>query len=256
MAPRAHALVTGGGRGIGAAIAKRLVGAGYRVTMTARDAATLAPWVAELGGADVCQAVAMDVADDQSVAAGMAAACATFGPVEVLVNNAGQAHSAPFIKTDAALFERMLNVNLTGVYRCIHAVLPDMLAAKSGRIINIASTAGLVGYAYVSAYSAAKHGVIGLTRSLALELATKGITVNAVCPGYTETDIVVDAVANIMAKTGRTQEQARAELAKSNPMGRLVQPDEVADTVLWLAGAMAASITGQAIAVCGGEVMR
>lgn len=255
MAPAAHALVTGGGRGIGAAIAKRLVAAGYRVTITARDAASLAPWVADLGGAEVCQAVAMDVSDDLSVASGMAAACAGFGPVEVLINNAGQALSAPFIKTDAALFERMLNVNLTGVYRCIQASLPAMLAAKSGRIINIASTAGLVGYAYVSAYAAAKHGVIGLTRSLALELAAKGITVNAVCPGYTETDIVRDAVANIMLKTGRTQAQAHAELAKGNPMGRLVQPDEVADAVLWLAGSGAASITGQAIAVCGGELM-
>ena len=149
----------------------------------------------------------------------------------------------------------MWSVNLMGVVHCIQSVLPDMLTAKNGRIINVASTAGLVGYAYVSAYVAAKHGVIGLTRSLALELASKGITVNAVCPGYTETDIVKDAVANIMSKTGRSEEEARAELAKGNPMKRLVQPEEVADAVLWLAGSGASSITGQSIAVCGGEVM-
>lgn len=251
-----HVLVTGGGRGIGAAVARRFAAAGYRVTVTARDATSLAPFVATLGGPPLCQAVNMDVSNRDSVKHGMAAARAAFGPIAVLVNNAGQAVSAPFIKTDPDMFERMIGVNLMGVYHCIRSALPDLLAVKSGRIINVASTAGLVGYAYVSAYAAAKHGVIGLTRSLALELAGKGITVNAVCPGYTETDIVKDAVANIMEKTGRNEERARAELAKGNPMGRLVQPDEVADSVLWLAGDGAASITGQSIAVCGGEVMR
>lgn len=250
-----HAVVTGGGRGIGAAIATQLVANGYRVTVTGRDAHALDAFAAKVGGSSVCQAVAMDVADRASVEAGMDAARTAFGPIALLVNNAGQAASAPFMKTDAALFERMLSVNLTGAFNCIQAVLPDMLAAQSGRVINVASTAGLVGYAYVSAYVAAKHGLVGLTRALALELAAKGITVNAVCPGYTETDIVKDAVANIMGKTGRTETEARAELAKGNPMKRLVQPDEVADTVVWLAGKFAASITGQAIAVCGGEVM-
>ena len=250
-----HAVVTGGGRGIGAAVATRLVAAGYRVTITGRDASLLAGFAASLGGEGVCDPVAMDVSDRASVDQGMDMARATFGPIAVLVNNAGQAQSAPFLKTDTAMFERMIGVNLMGVFHCTQAVLPDMLAAQFGRVINVASTAALVGYAYVSAYTAAKHGVIGLTRSLALELATKGITVNAVCPGYTETDIVKDAVANIMTKTGRTELEARAELAKGNPMKRLVQPDEVADTVAWLAGLGAASITGQAIAVCGGEVM-
>lgn len=250
-----HALVTGGGRGIGAAITRRLVAAGYRVTITGRDAHTLEAFATSLGGTDMCQAIAMDVSNEASVHAGMAQASASFGPIAVLVNNAGQASSAPFLKTDAAMFERMISVNLMGVFHCTQAALPDMLSAKSGRIINVASTAALVGYAYVSAYVAAKHGVLGLTRALALELATKGITVNAVCPGYTETDIVKDAVANIMTKTGRTEPEARAELAKGNPMKRLVQPDDVADAVLWLAGRGASSITGQAIAVCGGEVM-
>lgn len=250
-----HALVTGGGRGIGAAIAQKLLAAGYRVTITGRDAVTLAGFAASQGGDSVCRAVSMDVSDATSVSNAMAVAQAGFGPIHVLVNNAGQASSAPFLKADAALFERMWSVNLMGVVHCIQAALPDMLAAKQGRIINVASTAGLVGYAYVSAYVASKHAVIGLTRSLALELATKGITVNAVCPGYTETDIVKDAVTNIMEKTGRTEVEARADLAKGNPMKRLVLPHEVADAVLWLAGAGAASVTGQAIAVCGGELM-
>ncbi len=250
-----HALVTGGGRGIGAAIAQRLLQQGYRVTITARDVNKLAGVLASLGAQDVCRGVAMEVAERASVDQAMEAARAAFGPVSVLVNNAGQVGTAPFMKTDAELLQRMLSVNLMGVFHCTQNAVADMLAQGTGRIVNVASTAGLVGYAYVSAYAAAKHAVIGLTRSLALELATKGITVNAVCPGYTETDIVKDAIANIMAKTGRTQEQARAELTRSNPTGQLVQVSHVADAVAWLVGPGAASITGQAIAVCGGEVM-
>jgi NAD(P)-dependent dehydrogenase (short-subunit alcohol dehydrogenase family) len=159
------------------------------------------------------------------------------------------------MRTDAAMWQRMLDVNLSGAYHCIQAALPGMLDAGWGRIVNVASTAGLTGYRYVAAYCAAKHGLVGLTRALALELAAKGITVNAVCPGYTETDIVQEAVANIVRKTGRSEEQARAELASGNPQGRLVRPEEVAHAVAMLCMPDAAAMNGQSIAVAGGEVM-
>ncbi|AQV94836.1 3-hydroxyacyl-CoA dehydrogenase [Cupriavidus necator] len=254
-----HALVTGGGRGIGAAIAHRLLADGASVTLLGRDAGALQATVQALrevapAGA-VVSFVTADIADADSVARAFANAAEQAGPVSMLVNNAGQAHSAPFLKTDAALWRRMLDVNLTGTFLCTQAALPAMLDAGWGRIVNVASTAGLIGYGYVSAYCAAKHGVIGLTRALALETAARGVTVNAVCPGYTETDIVRDAVANIVGKTGRTEEQARAELAARNPQRRLVQPEEVADAVAWLCQPSAAAITGQAIPVAGGEVM-
>jgi NAD(P)-dependent dehydrogenase (short-subunit alcohol dehydrogenase family) len=175
--------------------------------------------------------------------------------VQILINNAGQAASAPLIKTDEALWNRMLAVNLTGTYLCTRAVLPDMLQASSGRIVNIASTAGLRGYAYVTAYTASKHGVVGLTRALALEVAANGITVNAICPGYTDTDIVRNAVKTIVNQTGRSAEQARALLARTNPQHRLIQPQEVAQAAVWLCREDSASITGQCLTIAGGEVM-
>jgi NAD(P)-dependent dehydrogenase (short-subunit alcohol dehydrogenase family) len=159
------------------------------------------------------------------------------------------------MKTDETLWQQMLAVNLTGTFHCTQAALPAMLESGWGRIVNVASTAGLIGYGYVSAYCAAKHGVIGLTRSLALEVASKGVTVNAVCPGYTETDIVREAVANIVAKTGRSEEQALSELASRNPQKRLVQPQEVASAVAWLCLPGSGAMNGQALAVAGGEVM-
>jgi len=243
---RLHAVVTGGGSGIGAAVAKRLLADGLRVTLMGRSQERLQAQQAALG--DVAVQVC-DVADED----GVTDAFAAVGDVDVLVNNAGQVETAPLARTSLELWQRLLTVNLTGTFLCSRAVLPGMLARRNGRIVNIASTAALKGYAYVAAYCAAKHGVLGLTRSLALEVAAKGVTVNAVCPGYTETDIVASAVSNIVAKTGRTPEQALGELAKANPQGRLTQPDEVADTVAWLVHN--AAVNGQAIAVDGGETM-
>jgi NAD(P)-dependent dehydrogenase (short-subunit alcohol dehydrogenase family) len=250
-----HALVTGGARGIGAACARALLLRGARVTLAGRDAEALAHAMEEMSSLGDVDMQAIDVTDEDSVRAGFAAAVARFGRIDILVNNAGQAVPAPFGKTDAALWRRMLDVNLTGTFHCTQAALPGMLDAKWGRIVNVASTAGLLGYRYVSAYVAAKHGVIGLTRALALEVATKGVTVNAVCPGYTETDIVREAVANIVAKTGRSEDEARAELAAGNPQKRLVQSDEVANAVAWLCLPESAAMNGQSVAVAGGEVM-
>jgi NAD(P)-dependent dehydrogenase (short-subunit alcohol dehydrogenase family) len=245
-----HALITGGGRGIGREIASVLARAGATVTVLGRDRARLDDAVA--AGVAHFAGVA-DVSDQAAISAAIAEAAAR-RPIDILVANAGVAESAPFTKSDAALFRRMMDVNFLGVVHAIQAALPSMKDRPYGRIVAVASTAGLKGYAYVSAYSAAKHAVIGLVRSLALELANTPVTVNAVCPGFTDTDLVAGSIDTIVRRTGRSREQAVAELAKHNPQGRLVTPAEVADTVLWLCGEGASAITGQAIAVAGGEI--
>lgn len=255
-APR-HALVTGAGSGIGKAIALALAARGHRVSLAGRRAApleTVGNEIAAAGG-EAAAIDGFDVTDKASVEAGIATATAQFGDIAVLVNCAGEAPSAPFEKTDPALWARVIGINLTGVYLVTHAALASVRRAGKGRIVNVASTAGLTGYAYVSAYCASKHGVVGLTRALALELARSDVTVNAVCPGFTDTPLLDGAVETITGKTGRSADEARAALARANPQGRLVTPQEVADTVLWLASEGATAITGQAIAVAGGEVL-
>jgi NAD(P)-dependent dehydrogenase (short-subunit alcohol dehydrogenase family) len=247
-----HAVVTGGGRGIGAAVARALLQAGARVTLLGRDAGRLATQAAALG--ERVRSDVADVSDCAAVARAFAAAVAAFGPVDILVNNAGAVRTQPFHRTDRALWDEMLAINLTGTYLCTQQALPAMVQRAFGRVVNVASTAGLKGYPYVTAYCAAKHGVIGLTRALALETARTNVTVNAVCPGYTDTDIVRDAVRNITAKTGRSEAQALGAIAAANPQQRLVKPDEVANAVLWLCLPGAEAITGQAISVSGGEV--
>jgi len=248
-----HALVTGASRGIGAVVAAALAAEGAHVSLLAREAQSLARLAGQLGN-DRALPVAADVTDGASVRGAFAAARARFGPVHILINNAGQAASAKFTDTDEALWQRIMAVNLTGTYLCAHAAVTDMLELKYGRIVNIASTAGLRGAAYISAYVASKHAVIGLTRALALEYATRNITVNAVCPGYVDTDIVRQAVATIRHKTGRSESEALAALVATNPQQRLITPEEVANAVLWLCRPGSQSITGQSLIISGGEV--
>jgi 3-hydroxybutyrate dehydrogenase len=249
-----HAVVTGASRGIGAVIAAVLAGEGVCVSLLGRDAGNLQRVSDNLGGKGRAFPIVADLTDPPSVQSAFAVARGHFGPVHLLINNAGQAASAKFTDTDEALWSRLFAVNLTGTYLATRQAVPDMLAEGFGRIVNIASTAGLRGAAYISAYASSKHAVIGLTRSLALEYASRNITVNAVCPGFVDTDIVKDAIANIKSKTGRSDSEALAALVATNPQRRLVEPREVADTVMWLCRPGSESVTGQSIVLAGGEV--
>ncbi len=245
---RRQAVITGGGSGIGLAIARRLAAEGCSVTLVGRNAARLADAAAGIAGARAAVCDVGDAAQVNDVFAGL-------GPVHVLINNAGVVETAPFANLSDDAWRRMFDVNLMGAVHCIRAVLPAMRGMAAARIVNVASTAALKGYAYASAYTASKHALLGLTRALALELARTGITVNAVCPGYTETAIVEDAVATIAARTGCTREEAREKLTAANPQGRLITPAEVAQSVAWLVSPAARAVTGQAVVVAGGEVM-
>lgn len=246
-----HAVVTGGGSGIGTAIARALADAGAEVTIMGRRRDALEAVCADLKDA---HAVIVDVTDEASIASAMAEARRR-GPISILVNNAGGVETAPLAKTSTELWNRMIALNLTGTFLCSRAVLAEIAQAPNGRIINVASTSGLKGYAYTGAYAAAKHGVVGLTRTMALELAKTSATANAICPGFTDTDLVQRSLDTVVKKTGLTRDAALAQFVKDNPQQRLIQPDEVAQTALWLCDPKSVSINGQAIAIAGGEVM-
>jgi 3-hydroxybutyrate dehydrogenase len=246
-----HALVTGGGTGVGAVIAETLAARGASVTILGRRLSALEDVA---GSHERIFAVEGDVTDEASIADAFDRAAAQSGPLSIVVANAGAADSVPFHKMDIDGWNRMLAVNLTGVFTTFRHALPAMRDARFGRLIAIASTAGLKGYPYVSHYCAAKHGVIGLTRALALETAKTGVTVNAICPGFTETPLLERSIENIMEKTGKGRDEAAAALTVNNPMGRFIQPREIADAVTWLCGADAGSVTGQAISISGGEI--
>lgn len=249
MAHGKHAFVTGGGSGIGLAIARALREAGWRVSIAGRNVERLEEVARAIG----FYAQQLDVTKADAADAALAKAADALGPISLLVNNAGGAKSASFEKTSLDVWRETLDLNLMGAVHCSRAVMTGMKASGWGRIVNVASTAGLIGYRYVSAYVAAKHGLVGLTKALALEVAKSGVTVNAVCPGYTDTDIVASAVATIASTTKRSADEALASFAASNPQGRLVRPAEVAAAVVWLASDDAAAVNGIALPIAGGE---
>lgn len=248
-----HAVITGGGTGIGLAIATAFKAEGATLTLMARNLDRLKQAAEKLG--DNVNVLTCDVTDPASVTQAFERAEHDNGMVDILVNNAGAAESSPFDKTSLESWQRMLDVNLTGPFLCSQAVIHNMMTANKGRIITISSTAGLKAFQKISAYGAAKHGVIGLTRNIALELAKTNITANCICPGFTETDIAANAIQNIMKKTGMTATEAESAIISTNPQGRIIKPDEIATTAVWLASDAARSTTGQSIAISGGETM-
>jgi NAD(P)-dependent dehydrogenase (short-subunit alcohol dehydrogenase family) len=239
-------LITGGGTGVGADMARGFAAAGAQVVVVGRRRD---PLDAVASADPNIVAIVGDVTDEADVASVFAEA----GPVDIVIANAGAAESAPFARTDLDAWERMVSVNLTGVFLTLREGVRQMQERGWGRLITVASIAGLKGYAYVSAYAAAKHGAVGLTRAVAQELAGSGITANALCPGYLNTEMTERSIANIVETTGRTAEQAMKALTRSNPQGRLIEPAEVTAAALWLCGPGSESVNGQAIAIAGGE---
>ena len=251
-----HAIITGGSRGIGAAVAAALVEHGADVTIMGRSAEALERKAAELrgeGGATVATEEC-DVTDAASISSAFASAIATLGPPYILVNNAGYAKSRKLVDLTREIWDETIATNLTGTYLCTAEVVPKMIEAKAGRIVNVASTAALRGYKTMTAYAASKHGVIGFTRSLALELAKLGITVNAVCPAYTDTDMSTAAIGALTSNLGKTADEALRMLTGTIPRGSLISPEEVAAAVTWLCSPDASAVTGIALPVAGGEV--
>ncbi|MEZ6023417.1 MAG: SDR family NAD(P)-dependent oxidoreductase [Hyphomonadaceae bacterium] len=245
-----HAFITGGGSGIGLAAAQALAARGAKLTLAARNVTRLEDAAAKLGA----HAVGCDVTSEASIGEAIAAARAKHGPIHILVNNAGTAPSAPFRDTTLEMWNQVLSTNLTGAFLCTHAALPDMLDAGWGRIVNVGSVCSLKGYAYVSAYCASKHGMLGLTRALAHEVAKRGVTVNVVCPGYVETEIVANATQHITAKTKLSEQEALDSIIRFNPQGRLIEADEVGSAISWLCGDGAKSVNGAALPITGGEI--
>ena len=252
-----HAVITGGSRGIGAAISNYLAHLGADISLTGRTEKTLAEqanYIRNNYKVKVHTALG-NMADELDVGRCFESASKELGSVQILVNNAGVGKSAPFHRMETNLWNEIIGLNLTGTYLCTKQVFSEMRESGYGRIVNISSTVGLRGYPYIAAYCASKHGVIGLTRTLALECVKKGITVNAICPGYTDTDLVSEAVDAIVEKTGKERTEIQSEIDNMSPMGRMVTPDEVAETVAWICLPSSASITGQSIVVSGGAVM-
>jgi NAD(P)-dependent dehydrogenase (short-subunit alcohol dehydrogenase family) len=244
-----HALVTGGGRGIGAACARALAAAGVHVTVCGRTQADLDAVAKEIGG----RALVCDVSDRAAMDRMVSELP---GRIDILVNNAGIAESAPLEKTDDTLWDRILEIDATAPFRLVRALVPKMIEAKWGRVVNIASNAGVSGYGYSSAYCAAKHAMVGFTRALAIDLAKTGVTINALCPGWVHTQMSEEAVARIAAKTGRSVEEARKSLESMSPQRRMIQPEEVAHSCLMLCADGARGIHGQTIVIDGGAILK